>query len=59
MVATTDTTGKFRLTRVGLAVTSYYYSSAGSGSWVAVHTATVLPRRGAWCSTRATPLGRT
>jgi hypothetical protein len=40
MVATTDTTGKFRLTRVGSTVTSYYYSSAGSGSWVAVHTGT-------------------
>ena len=39
MVATTDTTGKFRLTRVGSTVTSYY-SSAGNGSWVAVHTAT-------------------
>jgi hypothetical protein len=40
MVATTDTTGKFRLTRVGSTVTSYYDSSAGNGSWVAVHTAT-------------------
>jgi len=40
MVATTDTTGKFRLTRVGSTVTSYYYSSAGSGSWVPVHTGT-------------------
>ena len=45
LLATSDTTGRLRITRTGTTVTSYYWkvgaTDAGTGQWVLVKTATL------------------